>query len=537
MRHPYKTLYWILAIVAAFSFDLLFWEKPIGINFFLFVLLALLGGLVPLWLEKVKVPWTSYLLLAPLAFFVLMTAFRAEPLTNLMNGLIAVGSAVLFTVSLRNGAWPKFNLRDHLTRLFSFFLNCFAGGIRFFSELRKDPAEKESETPTPKKKQKPLAPYLRGLLIALPVLLILASLLASADPVFGNRLAGLLNWFDFDNLGEYIFRLVYIFIIAYLLLGAYFFGLVESAKSEPKTNPDERKSGLGLIESSVVLAAVNLLFLVFVVLQFTYLFGGTENISVEGFTYAEYARRGFFELLAVALISLGLYYLLSMVTPRTQKRQRWLFSALGLLLVAQVGVILASALTRLGLYEGAYGFTRLRTMTHFFIPWLALLLAAAAVLELTRNMSRMPLAVILFIFGFGLTVNILNVDAFITRQNIARAEAMQTTDDRPSLDMGYLVSLSADAVPPLVAAYTDPDTPDELRDALGGVLACRLADPAQTQSMPWPAWHASRAHAASLMESQVDALSAYPVTVEDGWRTVEINGETTPCIGDRLPFD
>ncbi|MDY6874042.1 MAG: DUF4173 domain-containing protein [Chloroflexota bacterium] len=537
MRHPYKTLYWILAIVAAVSFDRLFWENPIGINFFLFVLLALLGGLIPLWLEKVKVPWTSYLLLAPLAFFALMAAFRAEPLTNLMNGLITVGSAVLFTVSLRSGAWPQFNLRDHLAHLFRFFLNCFAGGIRFFSELHKDPAEEGPDTPAPEKKQKPLAPYLRGLLIALPVLFVLASLLASADPVFGNRLAGLFNWFEFDNLGEYLFRLIYILIIAYLLLGAYFFSLVESAKSEPKNNPNEQNSGLGLIESSVVLGAVNLLFLVFVVLQFTYLFGGTENISVEGFTYAEYARRGFFELLAVALISLGLYYLLSMVTPRAGKRQRWLFSALGLLLVAQVGVILASALTRLGLYESAYGFTRLRTMTHFAIPWLALLLAAAAGLELTRKMARMPLAVILFLFGFGLTVNILNVDAFITRQNITRAEALQPNDDMPALDTGYLVSLSSDAVPPLAAAFIDPDTPDELRDSLGGVLACRLADLSEQEPTPWTAWHASRARAASLLKNQADTLSAYPVSLEEGWRTVEINGETIPCIGDRLPFD
>jgi hypothetical protein len=475
------------------------------------------------------------LLLAPLAFFSLMTAFRAEPLTNLMNGLIALGSAVLFTVSLRSGAWPKFNLRDHLARLFKFFLNCFAGGIRFFSEVKKDAPE--TVTPAPERQQKPLAPYLRGILIAMPVLIVLALLLSSADPVFGSRLAGLFNWFDFDNLGEYLFRLIYILVIAYLLLGAYFFGLVESEKSQPKTNADERKSGLGLIESSVVLGAVNLLFLVFVVLQFTYLFGGTENISVEGFTYADYARRGFFELLAVALISLGLYTILSTVTPRKGKRQRWLFSALGLLLVAQVGVILASALTRLGLYESAYGFTRLRTMTHFFIPWLALLLAAAAGLELTRKMARMPLVVILFIFGFGLTINIVNVDAFITRQNISRAMDLLPADDVPALDTQYLVSLSPDAVPPLVSAFETPGTSDELRDSLGGVLACRLADLSVTSPVPWPAWHASRARAANLLKSQAGALSAYPVSVEEGWRTVDINGKTIPCSGGGFFFD
>ncbi len=535
MRHPYKTLYWTLALVAAFSFDILFWEKPGGINFFLFVLVALLGGLVPIWLEKVTVPWTSYLLLAPVAFFALMTAIRAEPLTTLTNGLITLGSVVLFTLTLRSGAWPKLNLREHLSNLFKFLLNCFAGGVRFFSEVKKDP--QKTDSPEADRPPKVLAPYLRGVLIALPILIVLALLLASADPVFGNRLSGLVHWFEIENLGEYLFRLVYILVIAYLLLGAYFYALVESEKSRPQAKEAERKPALGIIESSVVLGAVNLLFLAFVVLQFTYLFGGADNISIEGFTYAEYARRGFFELLAVALISLGLYYILGTVTRREQKTQRRLFSGLGLLLVAQVGIILASAYTRLGLYESAYGFTRLRTMTHFFIPWLALLLAGAAVLELTRKMERMPLAVIIFILGFGLTVNLVNVDAFITRQNITRAANLLPADDSPALDTGYLASLSADAVPPLVSAYTDPATPDGIRASLGGVLACRLAGRTEPAHSPWTSWHAARTRAKTLLESQADALSAYPVTLEDGWLYVEVQGKITPCSGAAYPFD
>ena len=48
---------------------------------------------------------------------------------------------------------------------------------------------------------------------------------------------------------------------------------------------------------------VNLLFLVFVWIQFVYLFGGQANISAEGYTYAEYARRGFFDAPPAAGIS------------------------------------------------------------------------------------------------------------------------------------------------------------------------------------------------------------------------------------------
>ena len=96
MKFKYRNLFWVLALAAAFSFDQLFWKQPGGINFFIFVIIALLGGLIPLWLEKVSIPWTSYVLLAPIAFFALMLAFRTEPFTNATNGLITLGSVTLF---------------------------------------------------------------------------------------------------------------------------------------------------------------------------------------------------------------------------------------------------------------------------------------------------------------------------------------------------------------------------------------------------------------------------------------------------------
>ena len=76
MKKNIKSIHWIIALLVAISFDLMFWKKPGGINFFIFITLIVLGGLVPLWLEKVRIPWTSYLLLLPVGFFSLMTFFR-----------------------------------------------------------------------------------------------------------------------------------------------------------------------------------------------------------------------------------------------------------------------------------------------------------------------------------------------------------------------------------------------------------------------------------------------------------------------------
>ncbi|MDY6846913.1 MAG: DUF4173 domain-containing protein, partial [Chloroflexota bacterium] len=373
MKLKNKHLFWIFALLAAISFDFLFWERTFGINFFIFILLSVFGGLIPTWLEKMSIPWTSYLLLLPLGFFSVMTFIRAEPLTTAMNILLTISALALFLITLRNGAWYRYSLRDYLVSGIHFLLNNIIGGILFFNKTKSSkppqPGEAEikdnissdeskqdliDERDQQSKKDSPfkgVIPYLRGLLLALPVLVILAFFLAQADPIFNDRIQNFFSYFRIENLGEIVFRLVYILVIAYVLLSNYYFAVVESKKYQPDQEEKPAISPfLGSIESSVILGAVNLLFLLFVILQFNYLFSGGKNINLQGYTYAEYARRGFFELILVAVISLVLFYILSMITKRERQIQGRLFSALGLTLVGLVVIILISAYTRLNLY-------------------------------------------------------------------------------------------------------------------------------------------------------------------------------------------
>ena len=122
-----------------------------------------------------------------------------------------------------------------------------------------------------------------------------------------------------------------------------------------------------------MLGSVVILFAAFVAIQFQYFFGGQANIHIEGYTYAEYARKGFGELVAVAFFSLLLLLGLGAITRRDTESQRKTFSSLGVGLVGLVLVMLISAFQRLALYESAYGFSRLRAYTHVFMIWLALL--------------------------------------------------------------------------------------------------------------------------------------------------------------------
>src|SRR4029453_18871789 len=146
------------------------------------------------------------------------------------------------------------------------------------------------------------------------------------------------------NLPEYIFRLAYILILAYLLAGTF---LHAAQKSDEKVEEKTWVSPfLGFTESTIVLGSVVILFLAFVIVQFQYFFGGQANISIEGYTYSEYARKGFGELVTVAFISLLLLLGLGSITRRENNAQRRIFSNLGVVLVGLVIVMLISAFRR-----------------------------------------------------------------------------------------------------------------------------------------------------------------------------------------------
>jgi fumarate reductase subunit C len=255
---------------------------------------------------------------------------------------------------------------------------------------------------------------------------------------------------------------------------------------------------------------VVLLFAVFVVIQFQYFFGGQANIHIDGYTYAEYTRRGFSELVAVAFFALLLYLGLSAIVKRETPGQRWGFSGLGIGMVALVGIILVSAFRRLLLYEAAYGFSRLRAYTHVFMIWLGVLLAVVVVLEILRRERAFAAAALLAAIGFAVTLSLLNVDAFIVRQNVARAP------DGKGLDVPYLASLTTDAVPALAAAFQDQSLSGLTRDAVGAVLACRVQETVRNPDTNWRAFTFSRLWANQALKQVQGQLDAYRV-LDDDW--------------------
>jgi hypothetical protein len=517
-----RSTLWYTAVLIGWGFDLFYWGKPMGVSFFIHVLL-LTGGLIFLSFQEDKKPLKKSLPLVGLILLFSALAFlRAEPFTRVLNHLMTLGLVGLFVLTFRGGRWAAYSLSDYIVSAFRLMINTIALPFNLISTPQETNQEEgREEKPTGWKRS---LSYLRGILLALPVLAILAALLASADPIFSEWLADIIELLRLEKLPEYILRLVLISLWTFLTAGLLLYAL---QKSEEETLIGLDKPWpprfLGFTETTIILGSVNLLFLSFVTIQFRYFFGGEKNISLQGYTYSEYARRGFGELLAVAFFSLFLFMVLSAITHREKKRYRITFSALTGTLTGLIGVILVSSLQRLALYESAYGFTRLRTYSHLCVLWIGVLFLTILILEIFQGWRFFTLASLAAIAGFVLTMNAVNVDGLITRQNIQRAAS-----EKSALDTNTLKYLSNDAIPDLIQlANSSWLTPKEQQE-IAAILACRALKLEESKKR-WQSFLVPDLRAETALKNNAELWEDVELIERYSSWVVEIEGDNFFC--------
>lgn len=206
---------------------------------------------------------------------------------------------------------------------------------------------------------------------------------------------------------------------------------------------------LGSVEVGVILGLVNLLFLSFVIFQVPYLFGGMDLVqNTPDFKLADYASRGFGELVAVSALVLPIllasHWLIKKEDPFTAK----LFRILAGIQIGLLFVIMASAAQRLVLLTGnlGYGMTTVRLYPMIFMLWLAIVFVWFGATVLRGARHHFAWAALWSAFVVLGATHVLNPDAFIVRTNIALMQQGR------EFDRHYNFSLSADAVPYTLAA-------------------------------------------------------------------------------------
>jgi hypothetical protein len=187
-------------------------------------------------------------------------------------------------------------------------------------------------------------------------------------------------------------------------------------------------------------------------------------LDTAGLTYSEYARQGFWQLIAAASLTLVVVAMsLRLATVRSRADRMLLRGLVGALCVLTL-VIVASAIQRLHLYEDAFGLTRERLAAATFSlavgGLFVLVIVAGLVPPVRAHFARIALAgAAAGLLAFSLS----NPDGRVAARNVDR------WSDTGDLDVAYAQSLSADAVPAFA------ELPEPLRERVLEPYRERLA--------------------------------------------------------------
>ena len=317
-----------------------------------------------------------------------------------------------------------------------------------------------------------------SVVLTVVVLLVFGALLSSADVAFSELLDEAIPDLAIGS----------IFLWAFLAAAGGLLAVsgIYTLTAPPATSSmdTEGKGRFGLIEWAPAGAALVLLFGGFVAVQFTVLFGGSRHVlETAGLSYSQYARSGFWQLVAVTLLSLALIAGLARWAKRDQPAERVLLRVLLGLLCALSVVIVASALSRMWEYQRVYSFTGERIFVMASEMLLGVIFVLIAVAGIKWQGRWIPATTVGLAVLMLLGLAALDPEGYVASRNAARYAGSG------KIDAWYLRALSADATPALTKL------PDPVRRCTLSWIAEDLKAPD-----PWYAWNLGRERARDALE-------------------------------------
>ncbi|MDD3777484.1 MAG: DUF4173 domain-containing protein [Actinomycetota bacterium] len=442
-----KKKYWLLlwGLLIGVAFDIFFYGKTLGVSYPLFILLVLsVTALVFCRTYDLLNNW-AWLWAVPILALSATFALYSNQVLKVLNFLI-IPYLLIMMISVISGTnrsdWSDLRfLADMAIRVFM--------PIRYINMPFITLFNMQGHSQENKRKIFPRVAI--GVLISIPILALVIWLLSSADIIFKGIFANI----HFSRIIKHFLLILAITVYAI----CFYWALLKDfdGKDRSKYGKINWKKFIDPVILMTVLGLLNIVLGVFSAIQFKYLFGGQQYIQPSGFTYAEYARRGFFELVAVAVINFLIILIAVSFLKKESKKSSIAGKVLLSLLVVFTFVMLSSAFYRMFLYEQAYGFTYLRIFVQAFMVLLFFLFIINLVF-----IWHEPIALIKAYFITTLVVyialNFANVDAIIAQNNITRYQATG------QIDTEYLRGLSYDAVPYLEGLLDDEQAGTEIQD-------------------------------------------------------------------------
>lgn len=480
-----------LALVAQY----LLYGVYLGINAMKVVVLILIAMVVFSQRSQKRFSVELVLVMCAILFFSVMLSIRSNGFLSFLN-VVMIVYLLVYCVDTLSGTRIRATVFEYLWPVVILpfaFLNRSGAVLNGVFKTHEDST-----------RHKRVKQILFGVLMAIPVLVVFTLLFASADTVFAQYLKDV---FSFSIDANVVARILIVFVLTIFFSGAL--GYVVGGEQPGFTRLFPQTSDvrcLGSLELGSFLGLVNGLFACFILIQVSYFFSGKEKLVELGLTYAEYARKGFFELVVVAVIAFALIWFSEKVVVKKGESYPLTFRILSSLLAVQTLVVMVSSFQRLWLYEQAFGFTRPRFFVHVFLVWLALtfILLIGKLLMNKRDDVFLKIiftSIIVFLVG----VNIISPDRFIASQNIERYV------NGSALDTWYLSTLSHDAVPTLIKLFDSNKIREEVvRGELGRQLwerlEYRLSQPEVTD---WRSVHFARLKARNELLKRKDLLQTF----------------------------
>jgi len=372
---------------------------------------------------------------------------------------------------------------------------------------------------------------LRGVAIALPLLLLFGSLLVAADAAFDTLVSSTFNIDVPRTMGHVLLTLFFAWGAAGVLRGLVLPPERKAVAAQPGAPaiplPRPWEPRMGIVEVVTVLALLDVLFLSFVIVQLPHFFGSYQHLLRPGTgSFAEYARRGFFELCVVAGLVLPMLMGLHWLLRKEGGRAETVFRVAAGAMVALVFVIIVSALHRMRLYQSAYGLTELRVYTTAFMFWLSAVFGWFCWTALRGSRERFAFGALTAAVETVILLHVANPDALIVRVNAGRQQSTV------QFDALYATTLSGDAVPALLRRL----------DAVPADARCpavdRLLHLWSGEGEDWRAWSLGRSRAVGAVRARRAELRAVcpaaPKTVTAAVvkrEVVKVETTTSPSLG------
>ena len=298
-----------------------------------------------------------------------------------------------------------------------------------YSALKKSRALEEVS-----QKKKTVNAVLLGLAITIPLLLVIIPLLASADAVFENMLS---NLFKDIDISEYIFNSIMMVVTAIIGFWCAYTIITSMVKQELKI----KVRGEGTTNPVIAItftSIIGLVYILFCAIQLLYLFSGKMALP-EGYTYAEYAHEGFYQLLAVCILNIVMVSICQAFFKSSK-----VLKALLTIIAACTYIMIASSAYRMIMYINVYHLTFLRIFVLWFLAVLCFWLAFLIISMYARKfpvfkacMVAITLAFIAFIYS--------NPEYQIAKYDIQ--VAANKIDEYTSVSDYIISELSFDVVP------------------------------------------------------------------------------------------